>query len=69
MIDITKEEWSEWRELRTTRAIVERIREYRLGYIMGITGIQRDRRIEYVDILEGMDLIIDMVENIHKEGG
>jgi hypothetical protein len=66
-LDITKEEWSEWRELRTTRAIVERIREYRIAYLFGITGIQRDRRIEYVDILEGMDLIIDMIENVHKE--
>lgn len=66
-LDITKDEWSEWREMRTTRAIVERIREFRASYLVGIIGVQRDRRVEYVDIINGMDLIIDMIENVHKE--
>ena len=65
---INQEEWQEWRELRATREIIRRAKEFRLSYILGIGGMPRDNRLETVDSWMGMELIIDMMENIHREG-
>jgi len=65
---INQEEWQEWRELRATREIIRRAREFRLSYILGIGGMPRDERLAIVDSWMGMELIIEMMENIHKEG-
>lgn len=68
MADITKSEWMEWRELQATKEIIRRAKEFRLLYILGIGGMPRDERLATVDSWLGMELIIDMMENIHKEG-
>ena len=68
MDNITREEWQEWRELSSTREIIRRAKEFRLSYILGIGGMPREKRNETVDCWLGMELIIDMMENIHREG-
>ena len=68
MVDITKSEWQEWRELQATREIIRRAKEFRLSFILGIGGMPKEKRSEVVDSWLGMELIIDMLENIHKEG-
>ena len=69
MADITKSEWQEWRELRETKEIIVRAKSFRLSYLIGIVGMPRGERDFVVDGTMGMDLIIDMLENIHKEVG
>lgn len=68
MADITQSEWVEWREQRATKEIIQRVKEFRLSYILGIGGMPKEKRSEVVDSWLGMELIIDMLENIHKEG-
>ena len=68
MADITQSEWVEWREQRATQEIIQRVKEFRLSYILGIGGMPKEKRSEVVDSWLGMELIIDMLENIHKEG-
>ena len=68
MADITQSEWAEWREQRATKEIIQRAKEFRLSYILGIGGMPKEKRSEVVDSWLGMELIIDMLENIHKEG-
>lgn len=65
--DVTKEEWEEWREMHTTRAIIDRLREFRMNYLVGIVGTPKERRNETVDSIIGMDLIIEIIENVHRE--
>ncbi len=67
MTDITQEEWKDWRELRATREIISRAKEFRLNYILGIGGMPEEKRNGVVDSWLGMEMIIDMMENIHKE--
>ena len=67
MAEITQAEWQEWRELEATREIIKRAKEFRLNYILGIGGMPKEQRNEVVDSWLGMEMIIDMMENIHRE--
>jgi hypothetical protein len=67
MDKLTKEEWSDWRELTATKTILNRMKEFRMLYLLGVLAVSRGGRDEVVDSVIGMDLIIDIVDNIHKE--
>ena len=66
--DITKEELSEWRDLRTTRLVLAHIAEFRNQTLVGVLSISRDKRDEQIDLVNGMDMVIEIMMNIHKEG-
>ena len=69
MADVTPSEWQEWRELRETKEIIRLAEEFRLSFILGIGGMPKEMRSEVVDSWLGMGLIIDMMKDIHREGG
>lgn len=68
MNDITKDEWEEWASMPQTRAVIKKIEEFIMSYICGYSGMPRELWMPRLDQAMGMNLIIEMIKEIHKEG-
>lgn len=65
---VTKEELKDWRELDATRFVLDRVTDFRNQTFIGVLSVGRDKRDEQIDLVNGMDMVIEMLRNIHMEG-